>query len=96
MDFCLLLKIYAKILKKQETSKNVSSKSNQKLLDHAKQSASDALKTVSKKAVQKQLAILVVIQLPTRLQKPQKIQQEILQRQLKVKKNYAEKDIYFQ
>ena len=57
MDFCLLLKIYAKILKKQETSKNVSSKSNQKLLDHAKQSASDALKTVSKKAVQKRLAI---------------------------------------
>ena len=32
--------------------KNLSSKYNQKLLDHAKQSARDALKTVSKKAIQ--------------------------------------------
>ena len=33
-------------------SKNVSSKYSQKLLDHAKQSATDALKTASKRAFQ--------------------------------------------
>ena len=34
-------------------SKNLSSKNSQKLLDHAKQSATDALKTTSKRAIQK-------------------------------------------
>ena len=34
-------------------SKNVSGKYNQKLLDHGKQSATDALKTPSKGAIQK-------------------------------------------
>ena len=34
-------------------SKNLSSKYSQKLLDHAKQSATDALKTGSKRAIQK-------------------------------------------
>ena len=34
----------------QNISKNVSSKYSQKLLDHAKQSSTDALKTVWKKA----------------------------------------------
>ena len=33
--------------------KNLSIKYNQKLLDHAKQSATDALKTTSKRAIQK-------------------------------------------
>ena len=33
-------------------SKNVSSKYSQKLFDHAKKSATDALKTVSNKAIQ--------------------------------------------
>ena len=33
-------------------SKNLSSKYSQKLLDHAKQSATDALKTASKRAIQ--------------------------------------------
>ena len=46
-DFSLLLKIWVK------TSKNVSSKYSQKLLDHAKRSATDALKTASKRAIQK-------------------------------------------
>ena len=32
---------------------NLSCKNNQKLLDHAKQSTSDALKTASKRAIQK-------------------------------------------
>ena len=47
MDFCLLLKIWAKTI-----SKNLSSKHSQKLLDHAKKSATDALKTSSKRALQ--------------------------------------------
>ena len=34
-------------------SKNLSRKCSQKLLDHAKQSATDALKTASKRAIQK-------------------------------------------
>ena len=34
-------------------SKNLNSKYNQKLLDHRKQSATDALKTASKRAIQK-------------------------------------------
>ena len=34
-------------------NKNLSSKCSQKLLDHAKQSATDALKTASKRAIQK-------------------------------------------
>ena len=34
-------------------SKNVSSKYSQKLLDHAKKSATDALKTASKGAIEK-------------------------------------------
>ena len=34
-------------------SKNLSSKYSQKLLDHAKQSATNALKTASKRAIQK-------------------------------------------
>ena len=36
-------------------SKNLNSKHSQKLLDHAKQSATDALKTASKRAIQKKL-----------------------------------------
>ena len=35
-------------------SKNLSSKQCQKILDHAKQSATDLLKTASKRAIQKQ------------------------------------------
>ena len=45
MDFCLLLK---------NMGKNISGKHDQKLLDHAKQSAADALKTASKKFIKKQ------------------------------------------
>ena len=36
-------------------SKNLSSKYNQKLLDHAKQSATDALQTSSKRVIQKKV-----------------------------------------
>ena len=48
MDFCLLLgKNIGKYIKK-----NLSGKQNQKLLDRAKQSAIDAFKTASKRAIQ--------------------------------------------
>ena len=51
MDFCLLLKTWVKILVKK--SKNLSGKYSQKLLDHAKQSTTDAHKTSSKRVIQK-------------------------------------------
>ena len=51
MDFCLLLKVSVKIGK--NISKSLSSKYNQKLLDHAKKSATDALEIASKGAIQK-------------------------------------------
>ena len=38
----------------KSTSKNLSSKYSQKILDHAKQSATDLLDTASKRAIQKQ------------------------------------------
>ena len=57
MNFCFLLKIWVKKLG-ENTSKSLSSKyspgmlaTRQKLLDHAKQSATDALKTSSKRVI---------------------------------------------
>ena len=41
-------------------SKNLSGKYSQKLLDHTKQSATDELKTVSKREIQKQQKQLVI------------------------------------
>ena len=41
-------------------SKNLSNKHSQKLFDHVKQPAADALKTASKKAFQKQQKQLVI------------------------------------
>ena len=58
-------------------------KYSQKLLDHAKQSATDALETFSKKK-QKQLVIWLVIKFLIELQKFQKIHNEIIQRQLQI------------
>ena len=52
MDFCHLLKVRVKILVKK-ISKNLSSKHSQKILDHAKQSATDAVQTTSKRAILK-------------------------------------------
>ena len=37
----------------KNTSKNLSSKNSQKIIDHAKQSATDEIKTASKRAIQK-------------------------------------------
>ena len=50
MDFYLLLKMFENVAK--NISKNLSVKYSQKLLDHAKQSATDVLKT-SKRIFQK-------------------------------------------
>ena len=53
----------------ENISKNLHSKYDQKVLDHAKQSATDAFKTASKrvfkKTQQKQLVISLVIKLLT-------------------------------
>ena len=51
MGYCLLVKIWVKILVKIFVKlylKNLSSKHNQKYLDHAKQSGTDAVKIASK------------------------------------------------
>ena len=52
MEFVFCEKHEEKIGKK--VSKNLSIKYSQKLLDHVKQSAIDALKTTSKRAIQKE------------------------------------------
>ena len=52
MDFCFLLKTCAKILVKNK-NKNLSYKYSQKLLDHAKKSATDAARNMSKKVFRK-------------------------------------------
>ena len=52
MYFCLLQKNMGKNIGKN-VSKNLSGKYSQKLLGHAKQSAVDAFKTASKRAIQK-------------------------------------------
>ena len=65
MTFYLLLKIWAKILAK--ISKNLSGKyspgmlaTRQKILDHAKQSATDIFKTASKDQFKKQQKHMVI------------------------------------
>ena len=52
MDFCCLRKIWVEI-KGRNISKNLSGKSSQKLLDHAKRFVTGALKTALKKTIQK-------------------------------------------
>ena len=52
MDFCLLLKIWVKNISKN-IIKILSGEYSQKLVDHAKQSATDVFKTASKRAIQK-------------------------------------------
>ena len=77
-------------------SKNLNTKYSQKLLDHAKQSATDALKTVSKRAIQKTAEVtgdLIENKMIT-LQESQKLHHRIIQKQLR--KKQLEKDIYLQ
>ena len=96
MNFCLLLKIKAKILEK---AKNLSGKYS--LLDHAKQSATDAFKTASKRAIQKTTATsdLIHNKIANKITKvSKKIYNRIIQRQLQMKmiKKYLKKDMYLQ
>ena len=51
MDFRLLLKLWVKIL--EQKNENISGKYSKERLHHAKQSATDAFKTASKRAIQK-------------------------------------------
>ena len=70
-------------------SKNLSGKYSQKRLDHAKQSATDALKLLQKNQFKKLLI---------ELQKFQKIHNKIILKQLQMNtiKKYLKKDIYRQ
>ena len=68
--------------------KNLSGKYSKTLFDHAKQSAGDAPKTVSKRAIQKiaeATGDLTGNKLLIKLQKYQKLHHRIVQKQLKVK-----------
>ena len=73
-------------------SKNLIAKYRQKLLDRAKQSATDALKISSKRVIQ------FVIKLLIKLQKSQKLLNRITQKQLQMnmKKKYLMTDTYLQ
>ena len=60
-------------------SENASIKCNWKLLDHAKQSATDALKTTSKRVIhkqQKEMVTWIAIKLLIKLQKSRKFTTE--------------------
>ena len=80
-------------------SKNLSSKYSQKLLDHAKKSATDALKTSSKRVIQKNTKAsgdLIGNKITNESQKFRKIHNKIIQRQLQMRmiKKYLKRDIY--
>ena len=61
-------------------SKNLNGNYSQKLLDHAKQFATDALKTSLKKVIQKKAVIWLVV----KLQGFQKIHNRIIYKQLQI------------
>ena len=82
MVFCLLLKLGKNTGK--SISKNLNGKCRQKLLDHAKQSPTDAKKKGQFKKQQKQLAIWLVVKLLTKLQEFQKNHDKVIQKQLQM------------
>ena len=61
----------------KDWNENLSGKYSQELLDHAKQSATDALKTAVKK-----LVIWLIIKLLIKLRKSKKLHNKIIQKQL--------------
>ena len=79
----------------QNISKNLSGKYSlsiiamrQNIVDHAKQSATDAFKAASKRAIQKTAEAagdLLIIKLVVKSQKPPKICKKIIQRQLQMR-----------
>ena len=92
MDFCLLLEIQGK-----NVGKTLSSKYSQKLLDHAKQPGTYALKTASKSAIkktEKAIGDLIGNKIADRIKKVSKLHHRIIQKQMKRK--YLEKDTYLQ
>ena len=81
--------------------KNVRGKYSQKLLYHANYSAKDAIKTASKRLIQKTAEATFkskVIKSLIKLQKSQKIHNNIIQKELQMSmiKKYQKKDIYLQ
>ena len=77
--------------------KSVGSKYSQKLRDHPKQSTTYALKTASKKVIQKkqkQPVVLLEMKLAMKLNKSQKPHHKIIM--LRMKNKDLEKDIYLQ
>ena len=80
-------------------SKNLRGKYSQNFLDHAKQSAAGALKSDSKRVIQKTAETTDdLMKLLTKSQKFQKVHNKIIQRQLQMRmiKKYLKKDIYLQ
>ena len=82
-------------------SKNLSGKYSQKLLDHAKESATDARKTTSRREIQKTPEAsgdFIGNKIPKKLQKSWKPHNRIIQKQLQTSmiKKYLKKDIYVQ
>ena len=81
----------------KKISKNLSSKYSEKFLDHAKQSATGALKTASKRAIQKTAEAsddLNCNKVDEKIAKSQKIHHGLIQLQLK--KKYLEKNVNLQ
>ena len=81
--------------------KNLSGKYSKKLLDHAKQSATDALKATSIKVIQKTAEATVDLignKAADKLQKSQKLRNRLIQKQLQMNmiKKYLKKDISLQ
>ena len=81
--------------------KNLSRKYSQKFLDHAKQCATDALKTTSKRTIQKTAETtgdLIGIKIADKSRKSQKLHMKIIRRQLQMSmiKKYLKKDTYLQ
>ena len=79
----------------------MSSKYSQKLLDHAKQSATEALKTTSKRVIQKTAEAngdLIGNKIANRITKVSKNSDKIIQRQLHMNmiNRHIKKDIYLQ
>ena len=101
---------FAKNMRKnigKNMSKSLSSKYSQKLLDHAKQTATDALKATSKTVVQKtaeSAGDLIGNRIAVNITKSLKgLHHRIVERQLKMKQKileliekYQKKDIYLQ
>ena len=85
----------------KNTIKNLSPKQSQELLDHAKQSATEALKTSSQRVIQKTAVAtgnLIGNKIADKIAKVSRNSHKIIQRQLQMSmtKIYLKKNIYLQ